>query len=524
MSSLRTFSYSVCVFIYECSTTSLEALTLHVELLDHDRLSSDDPIGEAQLVLDMFSASSPLPFDTWLPVMYKGKQHGKVHLLLQPVSKNTATESFTLCPTVKQGFLENLGGTHAGELGDKKRVWVVLRLQHMLVFSSPELKKQLAAVSLAAVSLNFDLAERSISLCVAHSTFRFRCSEDQAQFNAWRSAFQEIVCGGSARFDPPLSGSLHVELLRGRDLPAMDLGGTSDPFCLLTLAHQQERTQVIDSSLNPVWSRSFHFSTTSHRRELHIIVYDHDFGRSNDFMGQVSIPLSELTSSRGKPLKKWWPVYTKSGKPTKGELELELTYDWELPCSAETRVFGTPLATLLAREQRQIPQVVEQCATRLREVALELQGLFRVPGSNAEIRQLRQRIDAGEEFDASTVDHLHTLGSLFKLYFRELPEPLVPHELYQTFVDAHDKSTETLAELIAALPAENRALLAYLMSFLDEVQASEGNLMNVQNLAIVFGPTILQPEMPTQATILQDMMKVNAVTALLIMKHAELFS
>ncbi|KAJ2886997.1 Rho GTPase-activating protein 9 [Coemansia aciculifera] len=49
-----------------------------------------------------------------------------------------------------------------------------------------------------------------------------------------------------------------------------------------------------------------------------------------------------------------------------------------------------------------------------------------------------------------------------------------------------------MANAVRSLPSPNRNTLAYLLAHLDKVQAfQEFNMMNSENLSIVFGPTIL---------------------------------
>lgn len=53
-------------------------------------------------------------------------------------------------------------------------------------------------------------------------------------------------------------------------------------------------------------------------------------------------------------------------------------------------------------------------------------GLFRLCGSVARTRQLRQRWDSGERVDLEQEGDVPTVASLLKLFLRELPTPVVP--------------------------------------------------------------------------------------------------
>src|SRR4051794_26784652 len=73
-------------------------------------------------------------------------------------------------------------------------------------------------------------------------------------------------------------------------------------------------------------------------------------------------------------------------------------------------------------------------------------GIFRLSGNKGEIESLRRQIDEGDETQVirtypltlsakpvdfeSILDH-NVAAGLFKLYFRELPEPLLTYKLYK---------------------------------------------------------------------------------------------
>lgn len=57
---------------------------------------------------------------------------------------------------------------------------------------------------------------------------------------------------------------------------------------------------------------------------------------------------------------------------------------------------------------------------------MQYRGLFRLCGSVARTKQLRQRWDSGERVDLEHEQDVPTVASLLKLFLRELPTPLVP--------------------------------------------------------------------------------------------------
>ena len=93
----------------------------------------------------------------------------------------------------------------------------------------------------------------------------------------------------------------------------------------------------------------------------------------------------------------------------------------------------------------------------------------------------------------------HVVSGVLKLWFRELPEPLLTYALYDHFLQAMQSEDlsyrlQCLKSGIDQLPKHNQNLLQYMVSFLGFIsQFEEENKMNSRNLSIVFAPTFLSP-------------------------------
>ncbi|KFR03045.1 Rho GTPase-activating protein 25, partial [Nipponia nippon] len=141
--------------------------------------------------------------------------------------------------------------------------------------------------------------------------------------------------------------------------------------------------------------------------------------------------------------------------------------------SASGVVFGQRLAETMRYEQKlgqhQVPILVQKCAEFIREHGVSEEGIFRLPGQDNLVKQLRDAFDAEERpsFDRDT--DVHTVASLFKLYLRELPEPVVPWMQYEDFLlcgqalDADEtKGHQELLKQLSLLPRNNYNLLSYI--------------------------------------------------------------
>ncbi|XP_051547926.1 synaptotagmin-7-like isoform X3 [Myxocyprinus asiaticus] len=93
----------------------------------------------------------------------------------------------------------------------------------------------------------------------------------------------------------PTANTITVNIIKARNLKAMDIGGTSDPYVKVWLMHKDKRvekkkTVTIKCCLNPVFNESFPFDVPAHvLRETTIIitVMDKDRLSRNDVIGKI---------------------------------------------------------------------------------------------------------------------------------------------------------------------------------------------------------------------------------------------
>ena len=163
-----------------------------------------------------------------------------------------------------------------------------------------------------------------------------------------------------------------------------------------------------------------------------------------------------------------------------------------------------------------------RCLYRAREAAnmcqaTNVEGIFRLSGSEKRIKELRAIFDSPERYGKG-LDWagytVHDAANVLRRYLNLLPEPIVPLNLYERFRDplrGHTKQAVgdnegpqleegfdvgkaivTYQELITELPPLNRQLLLYILDLLAVFASkSDENRMNSQNLAAIFQPGML---------------------------------
>lgn len=94
-------------------------------------------------------------------------------------------------------------------------------------------------------------------------------------------------------------------------------------------------------------------------------------------------------------------------------------------------VFGCELNEYLNRTGRRIPLVLVKCCEFLEENGI-VHGVYRLSGVNSNIQKLIKCFNSDESPDFNSdifLQDVHCVSSLLKLYFRELPDPLLTFEL-----------------------------------------------------------------------------------------------
>ncbi|XP_006833588.1 PREDICTED: rho GTPase-activating protein 27 isoform X2 [Chrysochloris asiatica] len=194
------------------------------------------------------------------------------------------------------------------------------------------------------------------------------------------------------------------------------------------------------------------------------------------------------------------------------------------------QVFGCTLAELCEREKSPVPHFVQQCIRTVEARGLDIDGLYRISGNLATIQKLRYKVDHEERLDLDNGrwEDVHVITGALKLFFRELPEPLFPFSHFHQFMAAIKLQDQTqrsrcVRDLVRSLPTPNHDTLRLLFQHLCRViEHKDQNRMSVQSVAIVFGPTLLRPEME-ETSMPMTMVFQNQVVELILQQCADIF-
>ncbi|KAG0308801.1 hypothetical protein BGZ97_013248 [Linnemannia gamsii] len=123
-----------------------------------------------------------------------------------------------------------------------------------------------------------------------------------------------------------------------------------------------------------------------------------------------------------------------------------------------------------------VPAVLHRCAQFLEAKGVDEVGLYRVPGSHANVQKLKRMFDSGKDYNLLTMDAIdaNDIATLLKLYLRE-----------------YRHICHTLRGILIRLPRPNYVVLSYLCHHLSKIAShSDKTKMTVSNLGVVFAPTL----------------------------------
>ena len=123
---------------------------------------------------------------------------------------------------------------------------------------------------------------------------------------------------------------LEVVVIKALGIPALDIDGTSDPYCKLIFGQERfGKTKTIKSSLNPVWNEKFTLSIPSQKHVgpldfITVEVWDKDSMSADEFIGSTRIFLPRTHNSHRKSF--YTLVRPKLGWRTNAKIQISVRW------------------------------------------------------------------------------------------------------------------------------------------------------------------------------------------------------
>lgn len=307
---------------------------------------------------------------------------------------------------------------------------------------------------------------------------------------------------------PPLhSSSEKKEVLRGTlAVVVHSASGLQQEACVvvcvgvdgLDFYEKQAQTHSSGHSLSPQWEQELYFQVDG-ARHMRVMCVAQSDREDSTVLGRTSITLDPKSlCNRGR---------RQTVNLGQVDVHLSLKYtphppDPPSPCSQQQQpVFGAPLQTVAQQEGVLVPLVVRCCVEEIERRGMDEVGIYRISGTTGSINELKSAFNSNrcEAVTRLRSAEVNAVSGVLKLYFRELPEPLLPPELFQSLAHAlvindQHKQLSSLLSMLQSCPDANRNTFLFLLHHLRRVSArQEVNKMSLLNLATVFGPSLLRP-------------------------------
>ena len=193
--------------------------------------------------------------------------------------------------------------------------------------------------------------------------------------------------------------------------------------------------------------------------------------------------------------------------------------------SNESSVFGTALID----HQSDVPEFVKKCIECIDNHQIKTD-IYGKTASPSKIQSLKTEIEKGNLTILSNTSDVHTLTGLLTLFFRELPEPVIPWHVITELLHALTEEDEgskivQISKSLSLMPFPHQETLTFLIQHLNRVVQNDEVVSNFKNLAfmnlaIIFAPNLMKPPKELQLTmplIKQQMILQN------LLEHANLF-
>ncbi|CAK1547777.1 unnamed protein product [Leptosia nina] len=164
-------------------------------------------------------------------------------------------------------------------------------------------------------------------------------------------------------------GWLCVKVYGAKGLAAADLGGKSDPFCVLELGNARLQTHTEYKTLTPNWMKIFTFTVKDISSILDITVYDEDHDHKVEFLGKLALPLLNIRNGE----KRWFALKDKKmrarAKGNYPQILLEMSVIWN-PLKAAIRVVNPKEPKYMHQEAKFKRQLFIRNVVRLKAIIM----------------------------------------------------------------------------------------------------------------------------------------------------------
>ncbi|KAK3607153.1 hypothetical protein CHS0354_005281 [Potamilus streckersoni] len=177
------------------------------------------------------------------------------------------------------------------------------------------------------------------------------------------------------------------------------------------------------------------------------------------------------------------------------------------PSFTQNAVFGADLSEEISRGPGDLPWVMVKCIDEVekwcRQHESEALSVYRISAKTEEVNEIKSIFNRNDPSQINLESfNVHCVAGVLKKYLRELPNPVIPVEMYSQFITvASNKDNpgdlgKNLMELVEEMPPIHKATLSYLMGHfirLWQIQHESNVEDGLDKLSHVFCHILLRP-------------------------------
>ncbi|KAI6194524.1 C2 calcium-dependent membrane targeting and RhoGAP domain containing protein [Aphelenchoides besseyi] len=301
-----------------------------------------------------------------------------------------------------------------------------------------------------------------------------------------------------------LTGLLSIWIVEGRNLRVPDKTHSNQLYCVIEIDElHRARTGISTPEQRFRWREGFEIDVQN-AQNAQFFVYAWNPQLRHRFCHKANIKLvdaffvDELNGVR---------VFALNLEP-RGQLMVRLAFA-DMPRAYRRAVsvryhasFATPLQQIAQREQKETPVAFTRLINEVERRGIDAPGLYYLCGAVERKNYIKEQLNRdpfGTDIGNVPVPDVNLLTCLVKDFLRELPEPLVPCDIYTMLIDAaktilptdKEGNQDIIQQIVDCLPAINRNTLILLIDHIRLLVGSEPhNGLTLSRVTAIFGPLI----------------------------------
>ncbi|KAF9377648.1 hypothetical protein CPB97_010032 [Podila verticillata] len=334
-----------------------------MEILDKDNLRKDRPLGQANFDLKSLE-EEPIQDDVWCKVLRNGKERGAIRIraAYYPVqTPKPSADGSTMIPVESNSGILAINLAQAKDIArsGKTKSLCQVSLNGRIVHTTKKMSGASPAWGADVDIFVTDLSSAHVTLEViseGHVIGTYGVSASKLIHDTTEKVDWVTLKGGegtgklrmSAIWKPILMGDdlnpsihkaafgvLRMQLIAGRDLRNVEIGGASDPYLVIggDKGISRGRTKVIDGNLNPFWDEIHYVAVNSMKQSFELECFDFQKMTKDRTLGKTSFDISEIVEELPEkagyvarpPIDRWAPLKQKDGSH-KGDIHYVLSF------------------------------------------------------------------------------------------------------------------------------------------------------------------------------------------------------